>query len=224
MKPHSGPARRDLVPRRTLPEAPDPVGRLLVQALRVGEGEAIDLELAPAECVALGGPSGSGKTRLLRAIADLDPHAGRLLLDDRECAGMEAPAWRRRVGLLPPESRWWRPSVGEHLCGVSATDLARLGFGADVLGWSVERLSSGERQRLALLRLLANRPEVLLLDEPTANLDAENAVRAEALLADYRKTQQAAVLWVTHDRAQARRVASRCLRMEAGRLLTEDPA
>ena len=85
----------------------------------------------------------------------------------------------------------------------------------------VARLSSGERQRFALLRLLANRPRVLLLDEPTANLDPDNVTRVENLIAAYLSTEDAAVLWVSHDPLQISRVAHRRMRLEAGRLMRE---
>ncbi len=65
--------------------------------------------------------------------------------------------------------------------------LDKLGFAPDVLGWSVARLSTGERQRLALVRLLAQTPEVLLLDEATANLDPSNGARVESVVETYRK-------------------------------------
>jgi putative ABC transport system ATP-binding protein len=183
----------------------------------------VELALEAGTCVALAGASGAGKTLLLRAIADLDPHGGRAWLDGTPCDGLPAPTWRRRVGMLPSESRWWAARVGDHfpapLPEPSATALARLGFARDVLGWDVARLSSGERQRLALARLLANRPEVLLLDEPTANLDAENVARVEALVAEERSGAGTAVLWASHGAEQARRVASRLWRIESGRLL-----
>jgi ABC-type iron transport system FetAB ATPase subunit len=82
----------------------------------------------------------------------------------------------------------------------------------------VAQLSSGEKQRLALLRLMVNRPRVLLLDEPTANLDPENVTRVEKLVAAYLRREGAAVLWVSHDPEQTRRVAQRRLRLQAGRL------
>jgi putative ABC transport system ATP-binding protein len=85
----------------------------------------------------------------------------------------------------------------------------------------VARLSSGERQRFALLRLLANRPRVLLLDEPTANLDPDNVIRVEKLVATYMAAEGAGVLWVSHDPLQTTRVARRTLWMEAGRLSRE---
>jgi putative ABC transport system ATP-binding protein len=75
-----------------------------------------------------------------------------------------------------------------------------------VLEWTVSRLSTGERQRLALARLLALQPQVLLLDEATANLDPPNRDRVEDLIQDYRREQGAAVLWVSHDPDQRRRL------------------
>ncbi len=99
-----------------------------------------------------------------------------------------------------------------------AAALAALGFGPEVLDWEVARLSTGERQRLALLRLLGNAPQALLLDEPTAALDPASRARVEAVVADYRRKREAAVLWVSHDPAQIGRVADRHYRLEDGRL------
>ena len=166
----------------------------------------------------LTGPSGSGKTLLLRALADLDPHDGVVRLDGVAADAVKPAHWRRSVGLLPADSAWWADRVGDHLVDPDPEALASLGFERDVLDWSVSRLSSGERQRLALLRLLANRPRVLLLDEPTANLDAASAAHAEALIRRYRDSCSAAVLWVSHDPAQAERVGDRRLQIVDGHL------
>lgn len=189
---------------------------LRVEALG-GEGWGpLDLEVDAGECLCLSGPSGSGKTRLLRAIADLDPHTGTAYLDDTPATSFKAPLWRRQVALLPSDSRWWAATVIEHFDRDAEIPLAEIDLPAEATQWTVERLSSGERQRLALLRVLAHQPKVLLLDEPTANLDAANTQRIEALVADYRRSRQAAVLWVSHDEAQIKRVADRQLKLEQG--------
>lgn len=178
----------------------------------------IDLTVAAGECVCLSGPSGAGKTRLLRAIADLDPHTGVVSLDGVAAARMAPPEWRRSVALLPADSRWWDERVADHFPRGIQLDLEPVGLPQAALHWNIERLSSGERQRLALLRVLANQPRVLLLDEPTANLDAQNSERIETLIAAYRSACSAAVIWVSHDAQQIARVADRTLGMENGRL------
>ena len=183
----------------------------------------VDLTVASGSCVCISGPSGAGKTLLLRAVADLDPHEGEIWLDDQACSAMPAHQWRRRVAYLPAESRWWAPTVAAHLSRVPDTAaLAALGFEPDVLTWEVARLSSGERQRLALLRLLGNDPQALLLDEPTAALDPASRARVETVVADYRRLHGAAVLWVSHDPAQIVRIADRHYRLENGCLRQEE--
>ena len=180
----------------------------------------IDLSIAPGECVAIRGPSGAGKSLLLRAIADLDPHEGALSLDGTEHRAVPPQVWRSRVGMLPAESHWWRERIGDCLPEVDGLDamLARLGFTLDVMDWRVERVSTGERQRLALIRLLLNRPRTLLLDEPTANLDPESTAAAERLIEAFRTENNAPVLWVGHDVEQLRRVAHRHLYIDAGQI------
>ncbi len=183
--------------------------------------DPFDLSLTPGECVTLSGPSGSGKSRLLRAIADLDPHQGEAWCDGTRQQALSAPVWRRRVALLPAESAWWGERVGDHFAQLDADTLDLLKLPADAADWQVTRLSSGERQRLALLRVLSIAPEVLLLDEPTANLDQTNIERVEALIARWRREQGTAVFWVSHDPAQRRRVSKRSLRIESRRLVSE---
>ena len=205
----------------------------------------VDLVLDAGERVFVSGQSGSGKSLLLRAIADLDPHQGEVWLDIEPRSRMAPPVWRRRVGLLPAESFWWAETVGEHFPAIQTSGtlsaekmgafhsdhpthrdqingwLAGLGFEPDVLDWSVTRLSTGERQRLALVRLLAQRPEALLLDEATANLDPVNRDRVETLVETYRREQDAAVLWVSHDPEQRRRLGGRAFVICNGRLEPE---
>ncbi|GMV39080.1 MAG: hypothetical protein AMXMBFR64_07960 [Myxococcales bacterium] len=192
---------------------------LRIEDVRYGSFGPVTLTVGPAECVCLRGASGSGKSRLLRALADLDPHEGAVSLDGALASAMPPPLWRRQVGLLPADSHWWNDTVGEHLPDTAL--LLQVGFGDDVLSWRVDRLSSGERQRLALVRLLAGQPRALLLDEPTANLDPASARDVEALIARWRLQHEAPVLWVTHDDAQAARVADRRFVLEGGVLVPD---
>jgi len=179
--------------------------------------------LATGECVALRGASGAGKTLLLRAIADLDPNTGWVRLQGRDRSTISAPEWRRLVGYVPAEPGWWAETVGEHFAGWSAAlpFLTRLGFSADTGEWPISRLSTGERLRLALARALMMRPKVLLLDEPTAALDAASVTAVEALIRSEIRAGLA-VLWVTHDPAQVGRIAEKRLVMEAGCLRVDN--
>jgi ABC-type iron transport system FetAB ATPase subunit len=173
----------------------------------------VSFSLAPGELVCLSGPSGCGKTQLLRSLVDLDLNQGEVALKGEPRESVDPPQWRRRVGYLSAESRWWEATVAGHFSALDPQRLRRLGFEGDVGAWRIERLSSGEKQRLALLRLLSNRPEVLLLDEPTANLDSANTRAVEALVRDYLSETQAACLWVSHDREQIARLCHRRLDM-----------
>ncbi len=181
--------------------------------------EPTDLDVAAGECVALSGPSGSGKTLLLRAIADLDPATGEAYLDGRPREAFTGPEWRRRVAWVPAEAAWWTDRVRDHFEDGAAIESAveSLGLGTAILDKPVSRLSTGERQRLALVRALANRPDVILLDEFTSGLDPESKAMAETLIRE-RLDAGAAVLLATHDADQSERLGGRKFRMEAGRL------
>lgn len=122
------------------------------------------------------------------------------------------------MGLLASESAWWAEITREHFPRVNLEQLSDLGLDTELLDRPVRLLSSGEKQRFALLRLLVNRPTVLLLDEPTANLDRDNTERVEKLVGRYLDQTPAASVWVSHDPEQIRRIASRCLRMIDGKL------
>lgn len=167
----------------------------------------------------LQGPSGAGKSLLLRAIADLDPRSGSLSLGSINADSIPAPHWRKMIGLLPAESGWWFDLVGDHFqdfSGIDETMLADLGFDRSVKDWQVSRLSTGERQRMAILRLLQNRPACLLLDEPTASLDQHSVVKVEQLLRNYGRDNQAPLIWISHDPTQLDRVCHRRMTMEKG--------
>ncbi len=189
---------------------------LVVQDLHTDFIHKTNLDLHCYSCLGLHGESGSGKTLLLRAIADLDVNAGAVFLEGTPRSQFTGPQWRRRVALLPAESQWWGDSVAEHARHWPQSLLTALGFPQDVLAWQISRLSSGEKQRLALVRMLANQPRVLLLDEPTANLDAGNTRIVEKIVHDYLQQNRAAAIWVSHDRAQLERVAIRQAVMTRG--------
>lgn len=196
--------------------------RLVIRNLRFHSIGPVNLDVAEAECVGVSGPSGAGKTLFLRAIADMDRHSGQIFLNGVESTQMPAPEWRKKVGLLPAESAWWYDTVGEHFCRIDEAGLNALGFDKTVLKWEVRRLSSGERQRLSLLRLIAGRPQVLLLDEPTANLDADTVKRVEKFLLAYRLDNRVAVIWVSHDFDQLARVSSRRFLIHDQRMIEFD--
>jgi phosphate-transporting ATPase len=190
---------------------------LEIRALHARGVRAERLRVAAGECVAVRGPSGAGKTLLLRAIADLDPCSGEVSLDGRSWRELNGPQWRRRVMLVPAEPGWWRDDVAGHFRdpGRLAPLLERLGLPPGCLDTPVARLSTGERQRLALARALELDPPVLLLDEPTRALDevSRNAVEQELRR---RLGAGTAIVLITHDPAQARRLALRCIEVLAG--------
>jgi ABC-type multidrug transport system ATPase subunit len=183
------------------------IPRLEVRALRGAHFGPVSFELAPGGLVFVRGPSGAGKSRLLRAIADLDPNEGEVRLDGTPREAFPPSRWRRLVGLLPAEPQWWAPLVREHFDPPpTTTELEALGLDPAVLERAVNVLSSGERQRLALLRLLVNRPRVLLLDEPTANLDPANTRRVERHVEALRGREGTGVVWVGHQPDQVERL------------------
>ncbi len=193
--------------------------RLRLDSVAIGELAEVSLVLEPGEIGCLSGPSGSGKSRLLRAVADLEPHAGEVWLGEQAQSQTPGHTWRRQVMLVPAESQWWSDTVGEHFPSrPEEAELAALGFESDALEWQVSRLSTGEKQRLALLRAISREPRVLLLDEPTANLDDATRDRVESWLASRIEARGCPTLWVAHDLEQIARVASRHWRITSGRL------
>lgn len=156
----------------------------------------------------LSGSSGSGKTLLLRAISDLEPFTGRLTLNGICSQSISGPEWRQKVAYLSAESLWWYDHVGAHFWKKpQAGWLQELGFPEDVMSWEISRLSTGEKQRLALLRLLQHSPEMLLLDEPTASLDKNNIAIVEKFILRYLQEKSRLAIWVSHDSEQLERVA-----------------
>lgn len=205
-------------PGRRVRKLEPPSQVLTLKQLKTPLFGPVDLELAQGACAAVSGPSGAGKSLFLRAIADLDDNSGQVALDGVSRSEMTAPDWRRKVAYVPAESGWWAERVDDHF--QKAPELTGLldavGL-SDALSWEVSRLSTGERQRLALVRALQTDPEVLLLDEPTSALDPPSVKRVEALLKE-RLASGCAVLLVTHDPGQPARFSARRYHMAAGKL------
>ena len=178
------------------------------------------LEVADGECIAIMGVSGAGKSLLLRSIVDLDPNRGEISLDGRSRASMSACEWRRQVMLVPAESGWWADLVGAHFLADPPVEtlITSLGLPPEALGWSVSRLSTGERHRLAIARALCFQPRAILLDEPAAALDAAATERLESVLKQ-RLAVGASILLVTHDKDQAARMATRTIVIADGRIV-----
>ena len=196
---------------------------LVMKELRSEFAGPFDLNLGAGVCAAITGPSGSGKSLFLRMIADLDPNQGKVWLNGRERASISAPEWRKQATYVSAESGWWADTVIEHFVLYKRSEVAalaaRLGLRVDLLDASIARLSTGEKQRLSLVRALLPSPPVLLLDEPTGPLDEESVAQVEALLQE-RMAAGISILLVTHDPNQAERLGDQRYRMAAGHLET----
>jgi putative ABC transport system ATP-binding protein len=196
--------------------------RLRIANLLSALAGPFDLELAAGECVAITGPSGAGKSLFLRMVADLDPNQGEVFLEGVERRALPAPAWRRKVVYNAAEPGWWHERVADHFPGTeleAARAMApRLALAPALLDAPVLQLSTGERQRMALIRALALASPVLLLDEATGALDEDSTLLVEAVLRE-RLAAGVTIVMVTHSAAQAGRLGSRHLRMEDRRLV-----
>lgn len=199
-----------------------------VHALR-----GVDLQITPGEFVAIVGASGSGKTTLLHLLGALDwPSAGSLFYRGNSLRDIDAAAYRaREIGfvfqsfhLLPtftalenveiPMFEGEGSRTGRVTKALELLNAVGLEQRANHLP---SKLSGGERQRVAIARSLANSPSVLLADEPTGNLDSENAANILDLLAEIQRQRRMTFILVTHDMAIARR-ASRTIQIKDGRV------
>lgn len=182
--------------------------------------DGLDLDIAPGEFVALLGRSGSGKTTLLRALAGLDPiDGGALDVPRARAAVFQEPR------LMPWKRAWHNVALGLRGANPQTRALAALqevGLGHRIDAWP-GTLSGGEAQRVALARALVREPQLLLLDEPFAALDALTRIRMHQLIIELWRTHQPAVLLVTHDVDEAVLLADRVVVLEDGRIAEQIP-
>jgi putative ABC transport system ATP-binding protein len=174
------------------------------------------------------GPSGSGKSTLLRLLNRLaDPESGSVRFDGEDVRTLDVLQLRRRAVLVPqlpaplPGTVAENVEYGPSLCGRTAEVdrcLTLAGLDASYAERDASRLSVGEQQRLMLARAIALDPEALLLDEPTAALDEAARDGVERTLFDLHERLGVALVLVTHDRAQARRLATRTIELRDGRV------
>lgn len=183
-----------------------------VDKLKIANLPALSFEVGDGECMVIEGPSGSGKTRLARALADLEPAQGHIFVNGAERLETPAPAWRHFVRYLSAEPGWWTDTPREGLPMDPKSEaqvlrlMASLNLEPQLLDKPVSVLSTGERQRLALVRALIDDPPVLVLDEPTSALDQRNTALVEEVLR-YQLINGRSVLLISHDRDQVARMA-----------------
>lgn len=208
------------------------------QVYRTAHGEVraldhVSLEVAQGEFVAIRGPSGSGKTTMLLVVGGLTlPTGGEVVVGSRSLNALSRAERARfraaEVGFvfqtfhLLPYLSVVDNVLAAAVDGRRREAIDRAGLLLERFGLAERRkhrpgqLSAGERQRVALARALLNAPRILLADEPTGNLDAENGRVVLDLLAQYNR-EGGTVLLVTHEEAAASR-AARCIRMDRGRI------
>ncbi|MGY3606315.1 MULTISPECIES: ABC transporter ATP-binding protein [unclassified Bradyrhizobium] len=180
--------------------------------------DRLNLRIERGEFVALLGESGCGKTTLLRALAGLDPiQGGRITAPRRPAVGFQEHR------LLPWDNLWRNVSLGLRVPDPrkrAAEALAEVGLGDRHDDWP-RNLSGGQAQRVALARALVQEPELLLLDEPFAALDALTRIRMHALVRELVASHRPGVLLVTHDVDEAIGLADRILVMRGGAIAFE---
>jgi putative ABC transport system ATP-binding protein len=195
----------------------------------------VSFDVPRGATLAIVGPSGSGKSTLLRLLNRLDePSSGTVYLDGTDYRQLSPHELRRRVGMVTQRPFLFPGTIaanlqfgpeqrGETLPAARIDELLSAVGLAGFADRDVANLSGGEAQRVSFARTLANSPEVLLLDEPTSALDEASKQGIEALVRDIMARDSLTCVLVTHDLAQAARLAQRALLLRAGRVVHNGP-
>lgn len=197
--------------------------------------KSVSLVFHPGEFVALLGPSGAGKTTILRLFNGLDsPSAGEIHFRGENILNLPITELRRKVGMVFQTPAILAGTVRENLLifqkwrkDFNATDaelgenLVRVGLSVDDLPKEAKSLSGGEKQRLALARTLMNEPDVLLLDEPTSNLDPQLAQRILRRIKKVQEELGLTVIMVSHDHQLAAKFARRFIILIDGEVVAD---
>ncbi len=198
----------------------------------------ISLTVESGDFVSILGPSGSGKTTFLRLFNNLDsPTDGKILFSGKALSEWNIVNLRKQVGMVFQEPIVLAGNVQDNLLLatrwektlniISEPDLyntlEKVGLQKIELTTDARSLSGGEKQRLALARVLINQPQVLLLDEPTSSLDPALARRIMKRVSDLQEEMNITVIWVSHDPDLARRFARRVVFLEAGTVVEDGP-
>ena len=211
------------------------LGKVEIHALR-----GVNLYCKKGEMVAVVGPSGSGKTTLLNLIGTLDkPTSGQVFIDGQEITNLSenelTKLRRNKIGfvfqffnLIPVLTAFENVELPMLIAGVPkeqrekrAKELLELVGLLDRMNHKPDELSGGEQQRVAIARALANRPSLLLADEPTGDLDSETGMRVVNLMREMTKRENATTIMVTHD-LEVAKVADRILKMRDGKIIGEE--
>ncbi len=190
-----------------------------------------NFELRQGEVLAITGPSGSGKTSLLRLLNRLDePTTGTIFVEGTDYRNIEPRELRRKLGMVTQRPYLFPGTVAENLRFGPAQrgEILRMEAIEELLGQvglkgyagrNVANLSGGEAQRVSVARTLANSPLVFLLDEPTSALDESAKLEVESSIQKVVRNQGLTCVMVTHDIAQAARLAERALWLESGHIV-----
>jgi ABC-type phosphate transport system ATPase subunit len=196
----------------------------------------INLDVKKGEIISLVGPSGSGKSTLLRCINRLiEIDNGKITYNNQNIKEINPIKLRRNIVLVHQESIMLPGTVydnityGPSLKGINDKKnimkcINESGLALNFIDKNAQKLSGGEKKRVALARALALKPEILLLDEPTSGVDPKNVKTVEKNIMNFSKNRNLTVLWVTHYIEQAKRVSDRIANLKDGTIKNVDNA